>query len=163
MRPDEPPTTSTPPAAQWGVLAVFLVLVVGGGILIGFMTAPGEWYAALQKPSFNPPNWIFGPVWTLLYVLIAITGWRTWKRSRKGTSMFIWWVQLALNFAWSPTFFGLQQVGLALAIIIALLASILTFIAVSWRSDRMAAWLFVPYLGWVAFATLLNASIYALN
>lgn len=163
MRPDQPPTAYTTPPPHWGVLAAFLVLVVGGGILIGFTTAPSEWYAALQKPSFNPPNWIFGPVWTLLYVLIAVAGWRTWKRSRKGTSMFVWWVQLALNFAWSPTFFGLQQIGAALVIILALLASIIAFVAVSWRGDRAAAWLFIPYLAWVAFATLLNASIYALN
>ena len=88
------------------VLLAFLVLVVGGGLLIGFLTLPGAWYEALQKPSFNPPNWLFGPAWTTLYVLIAIAGWRVWLRDRAGSLMKLWWLLLALNFLWSPVFFG---------------------------------------------------------
>lgn len=141
----------------------FLILVVGGGTLIGFATLPGEWYAGLAKPAFNPPNWIFGPVWTLLYVLIAIAGWRTWHRKRQGTSMAIWWMQLALNFARSPTFFGLREIGLALVIIAALLVLILAFTFATRRVDRISSTLFIPYAAWVAFATVLNASIFWLN
>ena len=141
----------------------FILLVVGGGLLVGFLTAPGPWYEALAKPSFNPPNWLFGPVWTILYVLIAIAGWRLWQRERTGAAMKLWWLQLVLNFLWSPVFFGLEQIGLALLIILALLATILAFLAAAWNLDRVSAWLFVPYAAWVAFASLLNASIWLLN
>lgn len=144
-------------------LVVFLIVVMGGGALIGTMTAPGDWYAALVKPSFNPPNWVFAPVWTCLYILIAIAGWRTWERDRKSASMMIWFAQMALNLAWSPVFFGAGVLGGALIIIIAMVVLILSFIATRWNSDRLAAWLFVPYALWVAFATLLNASIWWLN
>lgn len=141
----------------------FVALVVGGGLLIGFLTAPGPWYEALAKPSFNPPNWLFGPVWTILYTLVAIAGWRTWQRERSGRAMKLWGIQIALNFLWSPVFFGLQQVGLALLVILVLLVSIIAFIVAVRTIDRVSAWLFVPYAAWVAFASLLNAAILALN
>jgi tryptophan-rich sensory protein len=144
-------------------LILFLVLVVGGGLAIGYVTAPGEWYAGLAKPSFNPPGWVFGPVWTLLYVLIAVAGWRVWRTDAGGTSMKLWWAQLVLNFLWSPVFFATHRIGLALVIILLLLATILAFIAWSSRQDRMAAWLFAPYAAWVAFAAVLNGSIFALS
>lgn len=86
-------------------LVLFLVLVVGGGVLIGTATVPGEWYEALAKPAFNPPNWIFAPVWTILYVMIAVAGWRVWTRTHTAGAMAIWWLQLGLNFLWSPVFF----------------------------------------------------------
>lgn len=159
---DHAPNT-TRPGQPWLALAGFVVLVVGGGVAIGVLATPGGWYASLIKPSFNPPNWIFGPVWTALYVMIAVAGWRTWRRNAVGSPMMVWWVQLILNFCWSPAFFGLRQMGLALVIIVALLAVILAFIALSWRRDRIAASLFIPYAVWVAFATLLNAAIYRLN
>lgn len=145
------------------LLAAFLLLVVGGGTAIGFSTLPGEWYAGLAKPSFNPPNWLFGPVWTALYVLIAIAGWRTWQRRRNGTSMMLWWTQLALNFSWSPVFFGLQMINLALTIILALLFVIVAFMVATRRVDRVSSVLFAPYAAWVAFATVLNISIAMLN
>lgn len=143
-------------------LALFLLLVLGGGLTIGYLTAPGAWYAALNKPVFNPPNWVFGPVWTVLYVLIAITGWRAWRSGDRTLSNF-WWAQLVLNFLWSPAFFTLQQVGVALVVILALLAAILVFLASAWRLDRLSAWMFMPYAAWVAFATALNAAILILN
>ncbi|MER8643101.1 MULTISPECIES: TspO/MBR family protein [unclassified Mesorhizobium] len=142
---------------------LFLILVLGGGLLIGYATLPGEWYASLAKPPFNPPNWVFAPAWTLLYVLIAVAGWRTWERERAGAAMKIWALQLVLNFAWSPTFFGAKLVGPALVVILALLASIALFIATVWNRDRVSGWLFAPYSLWVAFATLLNASLLLLN
>jgi len=144
------------------ILLAFLVIVIGGGLLIGFTIQPGEWYAALAKPPFNPPNWVFAPVWTLLYVLIAFAGARTFERGG-GAGLALWVAQLALNFAWTPVFFGLHRIGAGLVVIVALLAAILAFIATRWNADRVSALLFVPYAAWVAFATLLNASILALN
>ncbi|MBX3584705.1 MAG: tryptophan-rich sensory protein [Rhizobiaceae bacterium] len=144
-------------------LTPFMVLVVGGGLLIGLFTVPGPWYEALVKPSFDPPNWIFGPVWTVLYILIAIAGWRIWQRDRSSPAMKLWWLQLLLNFCWSPAFFALRQTGLALAVIVALLLVILAFIAAALKVDRPSALLFVPYAAWVGFATLLNAAIWQLN
>lgn len=144
-------------------LALFIALVLGGGLTIGYLTAPGEWYAQLIKPPFNPPNWIFGPVWTTIYVLIAIAGWRIWQKNKSSLAMKLWWAQLALNFLWSPAFFAMQQIGLALAIILPLLAVILAFIATSRKIDNIAALLFIPYAAWVSFASVLNVSILLLN
>ena len=141
----------------------FIVLVLGGGTLIGTGNMPGPWYEGLAKPFFNPPNWLFGPAWTVLYILISIAGWLVWQRDRSSAPMMIWWVQLALNFAWSPVFFTAQQIGAALVVVAAMLVAILAFIFAAWPGDRAAAWLFVPYAMWVAFATLLNASIWVLN
>ncbi|WP_432284728.1 TspO/MBR family protein [Aminobacter sp. BA135] len=148
---------------RYVALLGFIVVVFGGGLLIGYLTLPGEWYAGLAKPFFNPPNWIFGPVWSVLYVLIAIAGWRIWSKDPHGTAMRLWVAQLVLNFLWSPTFFGLQQMGLALLVILALLVAILGFMATAAKPDRVAAWLFAPYAVWVAFASLLNASLWWLN
>ena len=144
-------------------LALFVLLVLGGGTAIGLYTLPGEWYAGLVKPSFNPPNWIFGPVWSVLYVMIAISGWRLWENHRKSGAMAVWWIALSFNFLWSPVFFGAQSPATALAIILTLLALIITFITLARPLDKVAAWLFVPYAAWVSFATLLNASIWWLN
>jgi translocator protein len=148
---------------NYASLAMFLLLTVGGGLAIGVFNIPGEWYANLVKPSFNPPNWIFGPVWTILYIMIAIAGWMLWEKHRQSTAMKLWWVSLLLNFLWSPAFFGMQQLGLALVIIVAMLASILAFIATSRHLDGKIALLFVPYAAWVGFATLLSASLLSLN
>lgn len=144
-------------------LILFIALVVGGGLAIGYATAPGNWYRHLAKPSFNPPNWVFAPVWTALYVMIAVGGWRVWRVNAAGGAMKLWWLQLGLNFLWSPVFFAAHRIGLAFAVILVMLVAIVAFIAVSWRQERIAAWLFVPYAAWVAFATTLNGSILALN
>jgi translocator protein len=149
--------------SNWRALLFFLVLTVGGGLGIGLFTLPGEWYASLVKPSFNPPNWIFGPVWTALYIMIGVAGWRIFVKDPSGAAMKIWWAALALNFIWSPTFFGAQQLGIALMIILALLASILAFIATSRSADKPASLLFVPYAAWAGFATLLNGALFMLN
>ena len=148
---------------KFAVLAAFVVATVGIGIAIGTINLPGEWYAALHKPPFNPPNWSFGPVWSVMYVLIAVAGWRTWEREAHGVGMALWGAQMLLNFIWSPVFFASHRIGLALAVVVALLVTIVGFIIVRWRADRAAAALFSPYAAWVAFATLLNASIWLLN
>jgi tryptophan-rich sensory protein len=144
-------------------LAVFLAVVIGVGALIGISTAPGAWYAGLEKPPFNPPNWVFGPVWFALYVLIAVAGWRTFLAEPTGTGMKLWAGQMLLNWAWSPIWFGLNQTWLAFAVIVGILALIIAFIGERWRRDRVSALLFVPYAAWVGFASLLNLSIALLN
>jgi tryptophan-rich sensory protein len=144
------------------VTVAFLAAVLGGGVLIGTITRPDDWYATLAKPSFNPPNWVFAPVWTALYLMIAVAGARTYERG-SSAAFTLWLVQLALNFAWTPLFFGLHRPVAALAVIVALLVAIVAFIAIRWSADRVSALLFVPYAAWVAFATLLNASIAKLN
>lgn len=145
------------------VLVPFLVLVLGGGLGIGALTVPGDWYSGLAKPAFNPPNWLFGPVWTCLYVLIAIAGSRTFRRDRRGVAMKAWWLQLALNFAWPVAFFAAHAIAAALAVVLALLGTIIVFMVASRRLDPLAAWLFAPYAAWVGFAMALNGSILALN
>ena len=144
-------------------LVLFLVLVVGGGLAIGASNLPGGWYAGLTKPWFNPPNWIFAPAWTVLYVLIAIAGWRTFLRNPAGGAMLVWWAQLAFNFSWSPVFFRAHLILAALCVIAAMFVLIIAFIAVQWRRDRVSALLFVPYAMWVGFAFSLNTAIYVLN
>jgi tryptophan-rich sensory protein len=148
---------------RYGSLILLLVLVLGGGLALGTLTVPGGWYAGLAKPSFNPPAWLFGPVWAVLYTLIGVAGWRVGHSHRTGWPMTLWWVQLALNFLWTPVFFGAHQIGLAFLVILLMLAAILGFIGTTWRLDRMAALLFVPYAAWVAFASVLNGSIWMLN
>ncbi|MBB4143531.1 TspO/MBR family protein [Rhizobium rhizoryzae] len=142
---------------------LFVAVVVGLGALIGIANIPGEWYQALNKPPFNPPNWIFGPVWTTLYVLIGIAGARTWLDSPSSSRMQIWFGQMVLNFLWSPAFFGMESTVLGLIVIIPMLVLIVLFIQRSWNKDRISALLFLPYIAWVSFATLLNLSLFILN
>ena len=130
-------------------------------------TSVSTWYATLQKPAFNPPNRVFGPVWTLLYVLMAISAWRVWRNPERARSrrpaLAAWSVQLALNFAWSLLFFGLRSPAAALVEIVVLLFALAATLALSWRVDRIAGMLLAPYLAWVCFASLLNFEIWRLN
>lgn len=157
------PTSKSLSVRDWLTLVLFLFFVMAGGILIGISFAPGEWYAGLEKPPFNPPNWLFGPVWTLLYVMIAVAGWRTWRRGPASAAMQVWFGQLALNFMWTPAFFAMHLPGLALVVLAAMLLLIVLFIRLSWMPDRIAAHLFLPYAAWVSFAGLLNLSIWWMN
>ena len=144
-------------------LAICLVVSGLGGAITA--TSVGTWYQTLEKPGFNPPDWVFAPVWTTLYVLMAIAGWRVWRRRTAAgwRALAVFAVQLALNLAWSFLFFGLQRIDLALAEIVILLFAILANTVVFWRIDRVAGALFVPYLLWVAYATLLTAALWRLN
>lgn len=144
-------------------LLAFLVVVIGVGAFIGTRTAPGLWYEALEKPPFNPPGWVFGPVWFTLYVMIAIAGWRSFMRGPMTLAMGLWIGQMLLNWLWSPTFFLAQNLWLAMAVILTLLALIICYVGINWKRDSVAAWLFIPYLAWVSFATLLNFSLAILN
>lgn len=145
------------------VYLAFIILVLGGGLLIGASNIPDEWYRSLAKPAFTPPDWVFAPAWSLLYTIIGVVGARTWLTLRRSMAMRLWFAQLVFNFAWSPAFFGLRDPASAMIIILGLLISVAAFIIASWRQDRTAALLFVPYLAWVAFATALNAAILLLN
>ena len=150
-------------------LALFVLLTLIVGAVAGVATVSNiqGWYATLNKPSFNPPNGVFGPVWTLLYILMSISAWRVWRapgpEGLRRRALGFWSVQLALNFAWSFLFFALHRPGVALAEILTLLAAVALTLVLSWRVDRIAGMLLIPYLAWVAFASLLNFEIWRLN
>jgi benzodiazapine receptor len=148
--------------------AVFLAICLAVSAIGSAATASsvGSWYATLTKPAFNPPNWIFAPVWTALYFMMATAGWRVWRREglhRASWALSLFALQLALNLAWSILFFGMRSIGAALVEIVVLLLAILATTAVFWQRDRLAGMLFVPYAAWVAFATVLNAALWHLN
>lgn len=142
---------------------LFVGTIVAVSLAIGYLNQPSEWYENLAKPAFNPPSWVFGPIWTGLYILIAIAGWRIWRIAPRSAAMMLWFAQMILNWLWSPTFFGAEAPWLAFAVIVAMLASIGGFISLAPKYDRASAWLFVPYAAWVTFATVLNGSIALLN
>ncbi|SFN00994.1 TspO/MBR family protein [Dokdonella immobilis] len=146
----------------WKSLAVFFLLVAAAAGA-GAMAAPDTWYAALTKPAFNPPAWLFGPVWTLLYVFMAIAAWRVYRRQGVDLSIGAWLVQLVVNAAWSPLFFGAHRIDLALIDILVLDLVVIVTIALFFRRDRISGWLMLPYLAWIGFATVLNASLWTLN
>jgi translocator protein len=145
-----------------------LVLTLSVGVIAGLATASniGGWYSTLSKPGFNPPNWIFGPVWTLLYILMGLALSLIWKQpasNRRSNALWLFFVQLFLNFIWSFLFFYFHNTGLALVdIIILWIFIILTIISFS-RLSKTAAWLLMPYICWVSFASILNGAIYHLN
>ncbi len=149
--------------SKWIVFGLFIVASVAIGALSGASNAPGAWYQALEKPFFNPPAWVFAPVWTVLYGMIGAALASTWYDENNGRRLVVFAIQGFLNIFWSPAFFGLQNPVLGLVIIVLLLAFILLFIAMSWRPNRQAALLFLPYAAWVAFATALNLAIVILN
>jgi len=149
-------------------LGGFLALCLAISAIGGWVTADsvGSWYRTLQKPVFNPPDWVFAPVWTLLYLMIALAGWRVWRRvglSSARAAMVAYSAQLALNLAWSFLFFGGRMIGVALVEIVLLLAVIGVNAVLFWRIDRLAGWLLVPYAAWVAFACVLNFALWRLN
>lgn len=156
------PSQYSPPI-RWALLALFVVTVAGAGALIGISTAPGAWFASLDKPPFNPPGWIFAPVWFALYICIAVAGWRTFLRAPKSPAMAFWVAQMLLNWLWSPTFFALNLIWPAFVVIVGVLLAIIGFIYTSRNDDAFSSGIMVPYLAWVSFATLLNLSIGILN
>ena len=149
------------------IISIFTPLLIGG--LSGFFTANSisGWYATIQKPSFNPPNWIFGPVWTLLYVMMGIALFVIWKSEAdsvlKKQALILFSIQLAVNFCWSLLFFYCESPGCALIDIILMWVLILMTIFSFGKISSFAAWMLVPYIGWVSFAALLNFAIWKLN
>ena len=145
---------------------LFAILVVLSAAIIGNMaTIPNipVWYAGLVKPAFNPPNWIFGPVWSLLYAMMVLSFWRVLLRQAALPAVIVFVVQMALNGFWSVAFFGMHDIALGLGVVLALEALILLTIFLFARIDKVAAWLLAPYALWVGFASILNASILSLN
>lgn len=142
---------------------VFVGLALAVGFTSAFLFPAGDWHAGLNKPWFNPPNWIFGPVWTALYIMIGIAGALAYRWDPQSRAIKVWFAQLIFNGAWTAVFFGLHQIELAVIVILILLMLILSFIKRTKRELPSAAWLFAPYLAWVSFATILNASIASLN
>jgi tryptophan-rich sensory protein len=134
--------------------------------LTGALFRPGAWYERLNKPSWRPPNWLFAPAWTVLYLMIAVAGWLVWRQAGlagAGLALAVYAVQLMLNAAWSPLFFGLHRPDLGFVDIILLWMSILTTIVLFGPIHSVAALLLVPYLAWVTFAGALNFAVWRLN
>lgn len=147
---------------------ISLLLPLGLGAIAGMFTAQAvpEWYATLNRPSFNPQSWIFGPVWTTLYILLGFSFFLIWKQERsklRSKAIVLFLAQMVLNFGWSFLFFYFHLIGFALIEIIALWASIIGMILMFYRIKPLAAYLNIPYLLWVTFATILNAGYYFLN
>ncbi|MGA2070454.1 MAG: TspO/MBR family protein [Sedimentisphaerales bacterium] len=143
----------------------FLVGLMGS--LFTTADSLGNWYANLHKPPFNPPNWIFGPVWTTLYIMMGVSAFLVWRKGlddkivRIALACFV--IQLFFNAIWTPLFFGLQSPLLGLIDIVLLLNAIIVTVYAFSKISRPAALLLIPYLAWVSFATVLNASLYFLN
>lgn len=134
--------------------------------LAGIVARPGAWYQALDKPVFNPPSWIFGPAWTTLFLLMGVAAWLVWRTSGFGgakvaLSLFV--AQLLVNAVWSPTFFALYRMDLAMGVIVVLWGLILATIIAFAQHSALAAWLLAPYLAWVSFAAVLNATLWWMN
>jgi tryptophan-rich sensory protein len=149
-------------------LGAFAALCLAISAIGAWVTASSvdTWYRTLQKPTFNPPDWLFAPVWTLLYLMIALAGWRVWRSwglAGAPVGMKAYAAQLALNLGWSFLFFGGRMIGIALVEITLLLAVICVNAVLFWRADRLAGWLLVPYAIWVAFACVLNFALWRLN
>ena len=149
-------------------LAFFVALCLGIGALGAAVVATSvdTWYAELAKPSFTPPDHVFGPIWTVLYVLMAIAAWRVWRVADRDTRrgpLTLFALQLALTLGWTVVFFGLEKIGAALATIVVLDVGVVVTTLAFRSIDRWAGLLMVPYLAWVAFATVLNIAIWRLN
>jgi benzodiazapine receptor len=152
-------------AARRPLLAFILVtLLVGAGASVFAQAAIPTWYAALRHPAIAPPNWLFAPVWTTLYVLMAVAAWRVWRiTGTKSPEMAAYAFQLFLNFTWCAIFFGLHRIGFALTEIIAMDLAVLATAIAFFRRDRLAGLLMLSYLGWALFAAALNQGFWALN
>jgi translocator protein len=151
---------------QWAGLAAWLGLCYLAAFVGSRFTDTGAWYQALEQPAWQPPDWLFGPVWTLLYTMMAVAAWlvwREWGRRAVGGALALFLVQLALNVAWSWLFFGQQRPDLAFGEIVLLWIAILATLLAFWRIRTLAGALLIPYLLWVTFAAALNYSIWQLN
>ncbi len=154
--------------ADIGKLLISIILPLSVGAIAGLFTARAipEWYATLNQPSFNPPNWIFGPVWTTLYLIMGISFFLIWKLEsgkERNQAIVIFLVQLILNFGWSFCFFYFKMIGLALIEILLLWSTIVLMLTRFYKLKPLAAYLNIPYLLWVTFATMLNAAYFYLN
>ena len=152
-------------AKRWLGLLLWLIASFSAAAL-GALFMPGAWYDSLNKPSWNPPGWVFGPVWSTLYTMMAVAAWLVWRQGgfsnqRKPLAWFI--AQLVLNAAWSPLFFGLHRPGIAFAEILLLWGAIAGTMRAFYPISRPATYLLIPYLAWVSFASVLNFTLWRLN
>lgn len=150
-------------------LVVSVLICLAAGALGTLVTFPSiqTWYGTLVKPPFSPPNWLFGPIWTLLYILMGVSVYLIWNKGLKTKkvreALYLFAIQLALNAIWSPVFFGAQNILLGLIVIIIMWIFILKTILAFVKLNKTAAYLLYPYLAWVSFATILNFSVWVLN
>jgi tryptophan-rich sensory protein len=144
-------------------LILFILICEASGLIGSIFTVSSipTWYATLAKPFFNPPSWVFGPVWTTLYFLMGVSIFLVWGKKKADTKWF--WIQLFFNFIWSIVFFGFRNLGLGFIIIALLWASIVITILEFKKINKISAYLLLPYLAWVSFASLLNFTILLLN
>jgi tryptophan-rich sensory protein len=152
--------------ARYRPLGLFLIVTLGVGAIASLFTEPSipGWYAALIRPAIAPPNWVFAPVWTTLYILMAVAAWRVWQKTGlRNPALYAFAGQLFLNLCWSAVFFGMHQIGFALAVLLALDLALLATLVLFWRLDPTAGMILVPYLGWTGFASLLNYEFWFLN
>lgn len=146
------------------MLVILLLVTFAAPAVSVTLAMPGEWYRALIKPALNPPAWVFGPVWTVLYTLMAIAAWLVWRaKTQVVKELVLYGSQLVLNAAWSPIFFGLHRLGTAMGVITLLWITIVVTMIHFFRARAAAGWLFVPYLLWVSFASYLNFALWQLN
>lgn len=153
------------PPRQLLALAGWLLLCFGAASLGGFF-GPGGWYDTLKKPSWNPPGWLFGPVWSALYTMMGVAAWQVWRQggwARQSRPLGIFLVQLALNALWTPLFFGWHLPGVAFAEIVLLWLAIAATMVAFRPVSRPALLLLAPYLAWVSFAAVLNFTLWRLN
>jgi len=162
-------TITSPKKFQLIPLVVSLLITLAIGFVASLVTRPqiAGWYSTLVKPSFNPPSWLFAPVWTAIYILIAIAAYLVWERrdnsTNYATARAVYVIQLALNFAWSIVFFGCHSILGALLVILLLWMSIVLNVRWFGKFNKIAGWLLLPYFLWVSFAAFLNYNIYLLN
>jgi translocator protein len=171
LPPDQTPLpTDAPATSRQSLLALagWVALVLGLGVGVGVFFGPDDWFRTLLKPTWNPPNWLFGPVWALLYVLMGVAVWLVRRqpdvpRVVIAQAMRLFWIQLGLNLLWTPIFFGLHQPGLAFVeICLIWIAALYTAIAFG-KIRALAGYLLVPYLLWISFALVLNGTIWLMN
>ena len=143
------------------IIGFFAVTAIAAAF--GTTFQPGEWYEQLAKPDWTPPNWLFGPVWTVLYLMIAISGWLVWRAQGFGALTVLWCLQLLLNATWSLFMFGRHQIGVALFDMALLVSISLLFVTLAWTISRTAAYLFIPYCMWLGYAAALNFALWRLN
>lgn len=162
---DDDPSADPRRAARRPML-LFILVTLAVGAFASVFTEPSipTWYAGLIHPSFAPPNWLFAPVWTALYILMAVAAWRAWRvRGLKSPALIAYGLQLFLNFCWSAIFFSLHRMGAALIEIGTLWLALLVTTILFFRADKLSGLMLLPYLAWTAFAVALNYAFWALN
>ena len=148
-------------------LSLFLILLITfiASAIGGFTTASFKepWYSEIILPSFNPPSWVFGPVWTILYVFMSVAAWSTWKKTLDKKILLIYFVHLFFNAIWSIIFFGFHKIGLALIDLVIIISFIILLMKIYYKNNLISFYLIIPYFLWSSYALILNTSIYFLN